>query len=94
MANTRYYSLNMGGRSLRLQYVDENHQITKDALQDNTLAIAWVEKDDRRTHYFLFSLQNAPYVLIANYFSRRGLQLTLKKIHRVGNLENYQNAGK
>jgi len=77
----------VGGSSLKIHYIKNDVEFFDP--QPN-LSLGWVEEKDKRTHYFLFVLTNASYVLRALYRPLNGLDTTLIKCNRPVDRDNFR----
>ncbi len=72
----RYYELSIGGTRFTLHYQEGTEAI---APPQDGHAVAWVEEEDNRVHYFWFN-RGLNYVLRAKYRGKLGLDTSLVEI--------------
>lgn len=89
-----FFQLSVGGSLFKVQYT----QLGSLAVEPPPCgyAVAWIERNDNRTHYFWFKLANVSYVLRAKYRALLGLDTSLIEIgeSRVVTLDNLTNSFK
>lgn len=86
----QYFELSVAGQRLKIRYILHNEEFVEPK-EDNRMAVAWLEEKDKNTHYFLFKLANAFYVLSAKHAALNGLATTLIKTTRDVNATNFRN---